>query len=236
MNETRRIIIILFAFSVAMGFLEAAVVIYLRMMFYPGGFHFPLVPISAEVARLEFLREAATMVMLVTVGMLAGKTRALRLAFFLFCFGVWDIFFYITLKVFLDWPASLFTWDILFLIPVPWVGPVVTPVIVSLTMIVFTFSIVYHSAKGGTKIGRLDLASFAAGGLIIIISFAWDYSMYVIRSGNALWTPLSKQQIFTEIANYMPKAFNWPLFALGEMLVIFAIVQIFRKAKTNSGN
>ena len=60
--------------------------------------------------------------MLATVGSAAGRTAVGKFAFFLFLFGVWDIFYYIWLKVFLHWPASLLTWDVLFLIPVPWVA------------------------------------------------------------------------------------------------------------------
>ena len=73
--------------------------------------------------------------MLATYGIAAGRTRAAKLANFLIAFGVWDLFYYVWLRIVLDWPASLFTWDVLFLIPVPWVGPVVAPVSVACTMI-----------------------------------------------------------------------------------------------------
>ena len=53
----------------------------------------------------------------------------------LIVFGAWDLSFYASLKVLIGWPASLMTWDLLFLIPVPWVGPVLAPSIVSITLV-----------------------------------------------------------------------------------------------------
>src|SRR5271167_2605871 len=93
-------------FSIAMGFMETAVVIYLRKVYYPRGFQFPLVPIEPSIALTEFLREAATIIMLLGIGILTGKTRAQKFAFFIYCFAVWDIFYYVFLKIFLNWPES----------------------------------------------------------------------------------------------------------------------------------
>src|ERR1051326_1078616 len=120
----KRTIIWLGIFAIAIGFLESAVVIYLRRMFYPGGFNFPLVPVDTQIAIVEFCREAATIIMLAAMGALIGKNASQRWAVFIYAFGLWDIFYYVFLKIFLDWPESVFNWDILFLIPVPWVGPV----------------------------------------------------------------------------------------------------------------
>src|SRR5690348_14185303 len=118
MNYLRGKLIWLSLFAIAMGFMESAVVIYLRKILYPGGFQFPLMPISNDLAMVEIFREAATMIMLVGIGILAGRSVKEKFAIFIFCFAVWDIFYYVFLKIFLDWPQSLMTWDILFLIPV----------------------------------------------------------------------------------------------------------------------
>jgi hypothetical protein len=109
-------------FALFMGFLEATVVVYLRELYYPGGFEFPLQTFDVKLFAIELVREFSTLVMLVTVGMLAGKTPLQKFGFFLYLFGVWDIFYYVALKLFLNWPASFLTWDLLFLIPVTWVG------------------------------------------------------------------------------------------------------------------
>ena len=93
----------LIAFSIAMGFLEAAVVIYLRLLYYPSGFQFPLVPLDERASVVEVLREAATVVMLVGFGAMAGKNFQQRLAFFLLAFAIWDLFYYVFLKAVLNW-------------------------------------------------------------------------------------------------------------------------------------
>ena len=74
--------------------------------------------------------------MLAAAGLaIAGNFRQ-WLAGFMISFGVWDIFYYVFLRLLIGWPESLMTWDLLFLLPVPWVGPVIAPVLVSLSMIV----------------------------------------------------------------------------------------------------
>ena len=104
-------------FAVAMGFLEGIVVIYLRELYYPQGFDFPLKLMSPELVRIEWIREISTLIMLAAVGIIAGRNNLQRLMYFLFAFGVWDIFYYVALKLLIGWPASLLTWDLLFLIP-----------------------------------------------------------------------------------------------------------------------
>jgi len=132
---TRRIIWLI-TFAVAMAYVESAVVVYLRSIYYPQGFAFPLVLMPSGMVAIEIGREAATLVMLLGVAVLAGTDRWDRIAAFCVAFGVWDIAYYIWLWVFLRWPPSPFTWDVLFLIPVPWIGPVMAPVIVSMVLIV----------------------------------------------------------------------------------------------------
>ena len=121
-------------YAVAMGFVEAAVVIYLRQLYYPAGFCFPLSSPVLQSLQIEYIREIATIVMLGSVAVLAGGDRTEKAAFFLFSFGLWDLFYYLWLKLLLDWPSSFFTWDILFLIPIVWVAPVLAPMICAVTM------------------------------------------------------------------------------------------------------
>ena len=134
-------------FGVAFAFVESSVVVYLRAIYYPEGFSFPLKLMSPQHLWVELMREAATIVMLAAVGIVAGSKAWERFAYFLVAFGVWDIFYYVWLKVMLDWPASFSDWDILFLIPLPWIGPVIAPVLVSMFMIVFGVVIVVRMEK-----------------------------------------------------------------------------------------
>jgi hypothetical protein len=122
-------------YAVAMGVLEAVVVVYLRALLYPAGFAFPLVAIPAPLAAAEVAREAMTLVMLLAVAALAGRDGVDRFFVFGLLFGAWDLAYYAGLYVALGWPPSLLTWDILFLIPVPWTAPVLYPALVSVVLV-----------------------------------------------------------------------------------------------------
>jgi len=135
------------------------VVEYLRALYYPlqeGGFRFPILTFEQlefmgyeHVRRLviEFVRELATLVMLVTIGAAAGSNRREAWAHFMIAFGVWDIFYYLWLKLLIDWPPGLLTWDLLFLIPVPWVAPVLAPLIVSVALIVCGLTVLFFESR-----------------------------------------------------------------------------------------
>ena len=237
MKQITKTIIWLTLFSIAMGYLETSVVIYLRKIYYPEGFKFPLIPVSPDIAITEFFRELATIIMLVGVGVMAGKNSLQRFAFFIFSFAVWDLFYYIFLKVLLDWPESLFSWDILFLIPVPWVGPVLAPCITSLTMILLTFTIVYFQKKDKPiQVTFFEWILFIFGSLTSIVSFMWDYVIYLSQGGKdkAVWTLSGNTNMFNEIRNYVPQHFNWWLFGIGEGVILFAIFLIIMRLKNKN--
>lgn len=143
-ERTRWFIVVIFA--IAMAWMESATVVYLRVLVgridpYQAN---PL-PVSVGLGKTELIREAATMIMLLTAGLLAGRTWRNRLAYALIAFGVWDIFYYVFLAIISAWPQSLLDWDVLFLIPLPWWGPVLAPVLIALLMII-----------GGTLVVRAD--------------------------------------------------------------------------------
>lgn len=86
---------------------------------------------SMKVTSIEILREFSTIVMLLSLAYLAGNTVKQRIGAFLLSFAMWDIFYYVFLKLLIGWPKSLFDLDVFFLIPIPWVGPVITPLGIS---------------------------------------------------------------------------------------------------------
>ncbi len=217
-----RVVIGLALFSLAFGYVEAAVVVYLRGMyaplrahFYPAispGDLFPLLtpaqltasgPEHALRLKIELFREFATLIMLASVALVAARGVREWIAAFLVCFGIWDIAFYLSLKLLLDWPASLLTWDILFLIPVPWVGPVVAPLLVSLSMIAAGLLVLWREHSGKPVfIPHSRWALVLLGGVLIAIAFMWD---------------------FRNTANGgTPNAFNWALFLAGEIIGLAA--------------
>lgn len=211
----RRALLALLLFGVAFGYLEGAVVTYLRTLHEPARRHyypnraaselFPLLtldqlraaaPEQMQTLYAEIGREAATMAMLAAIAFAVSCNRRQWAAAFAISFGIWDTVFYATLKLLLGWPASLFTWDILFLIPLPWVGPVIAPVLVSLAMIAAGVWCLWRESAGRPlRITRWRLAGTLLGALIIIVSFTLDYRN--IMAGGS------------------PLPFHWGVFALG---------------------
>jgi hypothetical protein len=207
-----RIVAALLLFGISFGYLEAAVVVYLRAIYDPirHSIHperppadlFPLITQDQLVAAgpensrrliIEIGREAATIAMLAAVGLAAGRNFSERMAAFAIVFGLWDISFYAFLRLMIHWPESLSTWDILFLIPLPWIGPVLAPVLVSAALIVCGL---ISLSRGGVPARLPHWLIMAAGGLVVIVSFVWDFR--------------------NTIAGGLPNPFNWPLFLAGE--------------------
>ena len=181
-------------------------------------FAFPLEIIDPPTLLLELGREACTMVMLATYGIAAGRTKVGKFAFFLFLFGVWDILYYAWLKVFLNWPASLLTWDILFLIPVPWVGPVIAPVSVACTMIGMALVMLHLEARGPVlPAGKLVWSAQVAAVLIILLSFTMDVVPLLDAQG-------------TRLAEWVPTVYRWHLLGIGLALSIGPFVGWARRA------
>ena len=223
-------------FGIAMGFLESAVVIYMRELYYPLGFNFPLVPISSKLVVTELLREAATLIMLLGIGILTGKSKNEKFAYFIYTFAIWDIFYYVFLKAILFWPESWLTWDLLFLLPSIWTGPVIAPIIVSFTMILLSLLIVFFNQINKRTILSLgEWASLIMGSLIIIASFMWDYSTYILNEYcvHQLFT-LPNENIFEFAIKYVPSSFPWFIFTIGEVMIIGAVIHFFIKNKSLS--
>ncbi|MFO7655303.1 MAG: hypothetical protein R6X25_16000 [Candidatus Krumholzibacteriia bacterium] len=200
MSAARHALVWTVVFGAAFGWLEAAVVIYLRRIYYPGGFAFPLQMIDTPLLAVELAREAATLVMLGAVGMLAGRTAWQRFAAFVLAFGVWDLVYYLGLWLALGWPTSLQEWDILFMLPWPWVGPVYAPATVAVLMIVFGGLVVRQEGAGVR--GRADRLTWLLG-------FA--------GSGVLLYTWL--RDLEASLSGAMPEAYPVPLFLLGSTLL-----------------
>jgi hypothetical protein len=182
-----------------------------------------MLSLPGNIAITEIIREAATMFMLLFVALIAGSSPKIRFAWFLYCFAIWDIFYYVFLKLLIGWPDSIMTWDILFLIPVIWTGPVISPVIVSLTMILLALLIVFYETKMQLVITRILIM---VGAILIFLSFIWDFSSYMLRE-----YPFSGlfQYEQTQIAlrQYIPSQFNWWLFITGELCILTGLLLPF---------
>ena len=229
-------VIIITLFGIAMGFLESAVVVYLRAIYYPEGFAFPLKIIEGPIAITEIIREAATIIMLLTVSMLASRRWILRFAWFIYLFAIWDIFYYVFLWVLLGWPEYLLTWDILFLIPTTWVGPVLAPVINSVTMILLAVVIIRTGKfKQDVRLSFTEWGCLIAGSIVTIMAYTEDYSRYMLdRFSFTEWYSLSNQTaVLAHAAEYIPGSFSWWLFLLGTCLFIIAITFFIYRNRGN---
>ncbi len=226
--QTGRIVAV---FSVAMGILEAVVVVYLRQIYYPHGFSFPLTLLNTKTYFVELLRELTTLVMLVSVSLLAGKSRNQKFAWFLFAFALWDLTYYAALKLFLDWPVSWLTWDVLFLIPVTWVGPVLAPVICSLTMLLLAFMIL---RKPHFRFTKASLWLMLSGAALIFFSFVQDYGTLLLHQNLLLHKGMTtRQSVISVLRSFVPSGFNWPVFISGELFITVSLVLLQLKNRKN---
>jgi hypothetical protein len=208
----RSVAAVVLLYAVAMAFLESAVVVYLqRALGIDPRALSPLQDpaVTGDLALIEVGREAATLVMLAAVGRLAGRGGLERLAWTAVAFGTWDILYYTWLWAFIGWPSSPGTWDLLFLIPVPWAGPIWAPVAISLALVGFGLAAARRLRAGRpVRAGRAQVAAGVAGGLVVIVSFCWNAPL-VLDGGT-------------------PDAYPWPIFAVGLALAAWGATTALR--------
>jgi len=216
MMPRRTTLAVVTIFAIAMAWVEAAVVYDLRVLVNRLEPHQadPL-PIAGALGAIELAREAATLVMLAAVGVLAGATVRTRLAYAAVAFGVWDIFYYAWLKVMYGWPASLFDWDILFLLPLPWWGPVIAPVSIALLLIVWGTLATSRAPVPSPGSGARPWLAASAGAAI---------ALYVFMADALRAAPYGPEAVRT----VLPTTFNWPMFLVALALMAAPLVPLLR--------
>jgi hypothetical protein len=216
LREVRARWLLVFVFAVGMAWVEAACVYYLRLIVdriepYQAN---PL-PMRGNLQPVELVREAATLVMLLTVGALAGGTRRVRLGYTAIAFGVWDIFYYLFLRMICGWPRSMFDWDVLFLLPLPWWGPVLAPVCIASLMIAWGTLVSQHPA------GDLESPHAITAWRVCWLGIA--LALYVFMADSLR-------------ARDLPTTFNWPLFAVALALMAAPVAEICFAGRARQGN
>lgn len=199
-------------FAVAMAYVESAVVVYIRRIYGISDLILDIPHFDPVIAPIEVGRELATLVMLIAVGSAVGKTLQSRIGFAFFTFGIWDIFYYIWLKLFIGWPNSLLSPDIMFLIPLPWWGPVVAPVLIACLMVAGGILVVIREEKGyAIKLSVIQCITLVGSVLIMLFSFMKD-SLAIL--------PIDIEAL----AQLRPTNFNWPLFIFGLAITGYVVL------------
>lgn len=214
MNKTVIKILWVSVFSIAMAYLEAAVVVYLRRVYGISDLILQVPPFDAQIAAIELGRELATLVMLLSIGWIAGETFQSRVGFAFITFGLWDIFYYLWLRVFIGWPQSILEPDLLFLIPLPWWGPVLAPVLIALLMVIGgIFTVIKVEKNGPLHIDAWSWVCLIAGVLILLYTFMADALIALPADASTL-------------SGLKPSQFNWPVYFLGFSLNVIALGRI----------
>jgi hypothetical protein len=214
--------LVLFLFAASMAYVESAVVFYLRTMINRVEPYQPdPLPNFAGLAGAEIVREAATLMMLAAAGWLTGRTLRARFGYFLIAFGVWDIFYYVFLKALTGWPRSLLDWDILFLIPLPWWGPVLAPACIATLMILYGLLLSQFERISGR--GCLEwktwLPMLAGAGVVLALFTFMSDALRVAGQGEAA------------LRKMLPKDFQWGLFTLALVLMATPLLGAFWRGR-----
>jgi hypothetical protein len=213
--KPRALLLWLAAYSIAMALVEAAIVVHLRHVYHPENplALFPLRLLSADDLALEQARELATVIMIFAVALLAARGFVRRFAAFVFIFGLWDLFYYVWLKFYLGWPGQWLEWDILFLLPWPWLGPWLAPALIALLFALWGgWALV---SRDELRLRREDTLLFVAGALLALASFlapAW-----LLLAGGA-----------ATLRDWEPGTFAWPLYGTGFAGMAIALLRTVR--------
>jgi hypothetical protein len=203
-------------YAVAMAYVESAAVLYLRTIYGgvdPVGPRRSMFDPLPDFVWIEIGREVATLLMLAMVGYLAGATLGGRVGAFAVAMGTWDIFYYVFLWLFAGWPPSPLAPDILFLIPLPWWGPVVSPVLLALVIVgAGSAAMARELGDGLSQLRQQDLLTITLGLGLCLVAFM---SGALIALPDGLLTAFSVRGA----------PFPWPLFVLGIGVGSFGLVR-----------
>jgi hypothetical protein len=218
----KRTLTILTVYAVAMALLESAVVVYMRRLYYSDNplEIFPLQFLDSYDTVLELSREAATVIMILSVALLAERSSRTRsFAAFVFVFGVWDLFYYCWLKVLIGWPRSWLEWDVLFLIPSVWLGPWICPAMISLLFVAWGFWTL--NSADDVCFTRRSLTVFVSGAALGLATFLQPAAAVLMKQGVA------------ELSRYTPIGFWWWLFVPSYLLMACGLAMTLRSAENN---
>lgn len=202
-------------FALAMAWMESATVFYLRTLVgRVDPYQVSPLPPHRLLGNIELVRELATLVMLFTVGWLAGREFRTRFSYMLIAFGVWDMFYYIFLAVMGPWPRSVMDWDVLFLIPLPWWGPVLAPCIIAALMVIGGTLVTQFPGETGPHWPSHGAVLLNWAGIVLALYVFMEHAIHILPQGEAA------------LRAALPTRFNWPLFAVSLVLMAVSLVDL----------
>lgn len=218
MERVHKCLIAIGLYAIAMAYVESAVVVYLRTIYGIDDILQDMPQMFDQYIMIEIGREAATMVMLIIIGWVTGRRWQDRIGYFIFTFGLWDIFYYIWLNIFIGWPKTILDWDILFLLPLPWWGPVLSPMLIALLLVIGGGLAVVMAERG--KILRFTSVEWSvagAGTLLALYVFMLD-AIRALPGG------------IEAVSASRPTIFNWPLFIIALAGMAFPLIMALWKS------
>jgi len=213
-----RIVIWLTLFALGMAYVEAALVVHLRQLYYADNLLnlFPLRLLSHGDLAIELIREVATIVMLISVALLTDRDHGRRFAAFVYLFGVWDLGYYACLKLLIDWPQAWFEWDVLFLLPWPWFGPWLAPAAIALLFTGWGAWVLLSEYR--PRFTQLSASLFVGGSVLGLVAFLMPAAGLLPHGELAF-------------QGYRPGRFAWSFFVPGLLLMAAGLVYTARDKK-----
>jgi len=210
-------------FAIGMAFIEAATVVYLRRVLNIHDLIIDIPPFDPEITPIEIGRELSTLIMLFAVGWAIGKSWQSRVGILFFAFGIWDIFYYVWLRIFIGWPDSILAQDLLFLIPLPWWGPVIAPVLISCLMVIGgVFAVIDEDNGYAIKVSWTNWIALFFGLLALLFSFMKDAIMKLPANVETL-------------SRLRPTVFDWQIYLIGLVVISYIILKIAIQKNTKQG-
>jgi hypothetical protein len=206
MKQLQRSTLWLTVFAIAMAHVEASLVIHLRSIYYPDNplAIFPLVVLSQQDLVIELVRELATVVVILGVALVAARGATRVFAAFVYIFGVWDVFYYVWLKIMIGWPQSWLEWDVLFLIPWAWFGPWIAAVLIALLFVIWGGTLLL--ARPDARFKPLTVSWFTLGSLLALTAFLMP-AVPLLPGGTEAFR------------GFQPTEFLWSLFFAGYLIM-----------------
>jgi hypothetical protein len=215
-----RILVLLTLFATAMAQVEAALVVHLRSIYYPADplSLFPMALLSPRDLRIELVRELATVVMILGVALLAARGAVRVFAAFVYVFGLWDILYYAWLKIMIGWPTAWLEWDVLFLIPWPWLGPWITPALIALLFVIWGGRVIAGATEPVFPVPAMAL--FTLGALAGLAAFLLP-ALPLLAAGDEAFL------------SYMPGRFPWMIYSVGLGLMMLGLLLSSLRTENN---